>query len=414
MEPWWVRLGGVAAAGDRSVVVDRKGRTHSDAHCSTPHLVEGERVMNVLQVLTLVTPDGAYGGPARVAFNQATEIRAQGHSVTIAAACQGYDVPPDVLYGTPVRLFRGRQAVPFTSHAGIAAPSALWWIFRNRRSVDVVHVHLGRDLMSMPAALLALLLGKRVVVQTHGMIVKSHHPIAPYLDRLLTRPILRRAAAVLYLTSKERDDLVEVEPRIHARALPNGVPPSPPHAEHQDSVEVLFLARLHERKRPAMFVESARDIVAEGIDAHFTLIGPDGGEGAKVAEAIARGDDYTESITWEGSLPPEETDERMAKASIYVLPSVDEPFSMSVLEAMAVGLPVVITESCGLAETVRANGCGIVVDHSQASLTDAVRQLIEDPEARRRMGEAGRKTAQEHFSMAAIGRTLLDVYGISA
>src|SRR6185312_11172960 len=118
-------------------------------------------------------------------------------------------------------------------------------------------------------------------------------------------------------------------------------------------VEVLYLARLHERKRPALFVETARDILSEGIDARFTLIGPDGGEGAKVREAITRGREFETSINWEGSLPPEKTADRMAHASIYVLPSVDEPFSMSVLEAMAIGLPVVITESCGLADTVR-------------------------------------------------------------
>ena len=371
--------------------------------------------MNVLQVLTLVTPDGAYGGPARVAFNQAEEIRAQGHDVTITSSCRGYPEPPDTLYGTSVQLFKARQIVPLTGHAGIGAPSALYWIYKNRRNVDVVHVHLGRDLFSMPAAALALLLKKRVIIQTHGMITKTNHPIAPVLDRVLTRPILRRAHVVLYLTARERDDLLEVEADIAAQALPNGVPSSTPLAAPEEGpVEVLFLARLQERKRPALFVESARDIVAEGVDARFTLVGPDEGEGPKVREAIDRGTGFAESITWEGSLPPEETAERMAKASIYVLPSVDEPFSMSVLEAMAIGLPVVITDSCGLAETVRANGSGIVVDDSQASLTAAVRRLIDDPALRRQMGDAGRKTARESFSMDSIGRTLLTIYGLPA
>jgi glycosyltransferase involved in cell wall biosynthesis len=334
--------------------------------------------------------------------------------VTITGACSGYGQPPDNLYGTPVRLFQARRLVPFTGHAGIAAPSAIYWLFKNRRNIDVVHVHLGRDLVSMPAALLALLLKKRLIIQTHGMIIKSDHPIAPVLDRFLTRPILRRADVVLYLTEKERDDLLEVESDITTQALPNGVPPSPPLAAPDDGVvEVLYLARLHERKRPALFVDSAQDILREGIDARFTLIGPDGGEGAKVRDAISQGDGFAKSISWEGSLPPEKTADRMAHASIYVLPSVDEPFSMSVLEAMAIGLPVVITESCGLAETVRASGCGIVVDHSQESLTGAVRQLIEDPALRDKMGEAGRKTARENFSMEAIGHTLLTVYGLN-
>jgi glycosyltransferase involved in cell wall biosynthesis len=390
------------------------GSTYSDAGCSPQQSFPAAGGMNILQVLTLVTPDGAYGGPARVAFNQASEIRAQGHSVMITGACRGYGTPPDALHGTPVRLFKGRQVVPFTGHAGIAAPSVIYWIFKNRRDIDVVHVHLGRDLVSMPAALLGLLLKKRVIIQTHGMITKSKHPIAPALDRFLTRPILRRADTVLYLTEKEREELLEVETEIASQPLPNGVPPFLPIAAHDDDdVEVLFLARLHERKRPALFVESARDLLNDGIVARFTLIGPDGGEGAKVRDAIGRDDAVTKSISWEGSLPPEETSDRMAQSSIYVLPSVDEPFSMSVLEAMAIGLPVVITQSCGLADTVRANGCGIVVDHSKESLTAAVRRLVEDPVLRATMGEAGRKAARENFSMEAIGRTLLTVYGLN-
>lgn len=369
--------------------------------------------MHVLQVLTLVTPDGAYGGPARVAFNQASELRAQGHSVTITGGYRGYERPPTVLYGTRVRLFKGRQFVPFTGAAGIGAPASIAWILRHRRDIDAVHVHLGRDMVSMPAALLALALRKRLIVQTHGMIIKSDHLIAPVLDRFLTRPILRRADVVLYLTPKERDELLEVESEISAEALPNGVPPSPQRAAQSNDgeVEVLFLARLHERKRPVMFVETAREILAAGIAAQFVLIGPDEGEGPRVREAITRGTDLSGSITWSGSLPPDETADRMAEASIYVLPSVDEPFSMSVLEAMAIGLPVVITESCGLADTVRASSCGIVVDHSQESLTQAVRRLIEDPQLREKMGQSGRRTALNDFGMDGIARTLLTAYG---
>jgi hypothetical protein len=78
--------------------------------------------MNVLHVVTL-TPDGAHGGPVRVAFNQAREIRSQGHSVTITGACRGYREPPRDLDGTSVHLFKARQVIPFTGFAGIASLS---------------------------------------------------------------------------------------------------------------------------------------------------------------------------------------------------------------------------------------------------------------------------------------------------
>lgn len=118
-----------------------------------------------LQVLTLVTPDGAYGGPAQVAFNQASEIRAQGYSLTIAGGCMGYRTTPETLYGTSVRLCRCPASRAIHGARGHRRSVGDLLILKNRRNIDAVHVHLGRDLVSMPAALLGLLLKKRVILQ---------------------------------------------------------------------------------------------------------------------------------------------------------------------------------------------------------------------------------------------------------
>jgi glycosyltransferase involved in cell wall biosynthesis len=371
--------------------------------------------VNVLQVVTLVTPDGAYGGPLRVAFNQAREIREHGHCVTIVGACRGYSEPPETVDDTAVHLSKARRVIPFIGISGISSPAAIMWIFRHRRQIDVVHVHLGRDLVTMPAAMLALLLKKRLVIQTHGMISKSDKAVAPLLDRVLTRPVLRRADVVLYLSSREREEIMEIESAIDGVHLPNGVPETEETADPRDGLlDVLFLARLHERKRPTLFVEAAAELLAEGNAARFSMVGPDGGEAAHVCGAINRLGDYSSAIVWEGPLAPDETGERMVRASIYVLPSIDEPFPMSVLEAMAVGLPVVVTESCGLADVVRQSGSGIVVDHSKQSLVDAMRTLLDDPGLRVEMGTAARKTAREQFSMQAVGDALVAIYSLQA
>ncbi|OBB33351.1 hypothetical protein A5792_09345 [Mycolicibacterium peregrinum] len=370
----------------------------------------------VLHVVTLITPDGAYGGPVRVAFNQTRQLRAAGHRTLVAGAVRGYSKIPTVLDGVPVRLAKARRIIPKLGFSGLLAPALLRWMVRNRKSFDVIHVHLARDLITLPAAAIALILRKRLIVQTHGMITDSSHPIAPILDRILTRPILRRAAAVLYLTEDERAALLRVQPEVAARHLRNGVPDyegarTATGADRRTGcVEVLYLARLQARKRPVLFAKAATRLLSAGCDARFTLVGPDEGEGAEVLDTIMRSDTRPDEIRWEGALPPGRTVARMAAASIYVLPSVDEPFPMSVLEAMSVGLPVVITESCGLAETVRASGSGIVVDESEDALIEAMRTLIIDQRLRENMSAAARQTAAAVFSMEAIARDLAAVY----
>jgi glycosyltransferase involved in cell wall biosynthesis len=176
---------------------------------------------------------------------------------------------------------------------------------------------------------------------------------------------------------------------------------------------VLFCARLHRRKRPLHFVRTAERLLAEGVDASFVLVGPDEGEGAAVAAAVARTGD-PDRLRWEGPLPPSRTLARMQRASLLVLPSVDEPYPMSVLEALSVGRPVVVTDSCGLAPAVRETGCGVVVDSSEPALLDAVRTLLRDPTALAARAARCLPAVRERFGMDAVADVLEDVYASAA
>ena len=367
----------------------------------------------ILHVVTLVTPDGTFGGVVRVAFNLAAELRVRGHDVIVAGSARGYKPIPKALNGIPVRLWRGRKVMPFGGHLGITAPALFLWMWRNRREIDIVHVHMGRDMVTLPAAVLALLLRKHVVLQTHGMVIDSHHWFAPLLDRILTRPVLRRADTVLFLNEAEHRGLTGVCDHARLRQLHNGVPRSPhpsrDSAPH-DAPEFLYLARLHENKRPKLFVEAAGVLLGQGHSASFALVGTDQGEGANVRDAIARLGEHATKVRWEGSLTLDATLDRMRRASVYVLPSVYDPFPMAVLEAMSVGLPVVVTSSNGLAGIVAERGCGIVVDDSHQSLVEAMRDLLVNPDLRMDMSRAAATAAHELFSMDVIGDKLLDVY----
>ncbi|NED65937.1 glycosyltransferase, partial [Streptomyces sp. SID10244] len=136
---------------------------------------------------------------------------------------------------------------------------------------------------------------------------------------------------------------------------------------------MLFLARLHRRKRPTVFVEAARSLLHEGIDAEFEIAGPDEGELDRVVEAVAAAN-MGDRIVIGGPVAPGEVPAHLARADVYVLPSVDEPFPMTALEAMSVGTPVIVTRTCGIAKLVTQSGAGAVVDESVADLVAAIRQ----------------------------------------
>ncbi|TSE00409.1 glycosyltransferase [Skermania sp. ID1734] len=367
--------------------------------------------MRVLHVVTLASPDCAYGGPLRVAFNQANALRDRGHEITVAAAASGYQPLPQAIDAVPVRLFRHKTLIPGTGFAGRYGQGMIRWLNRAATDYDLLHVHIARDLVTLPAARLAQRRGVPVVLQPHGMIDATDKLLARPLDRWWTKPTLAAASAVFALTEHEAEDLRNVVGGpLRVTLLPNGVPayPSPPQIPHGPP-EVLFLARLHPRKRPEVFVEMAIELLRRGFDARFALVGPDEGSGAEVT-ALINESAFGGRIRWEGPISPERAVERLARATIYVLPSVDEPSGMSVLEAMSVARPVVVTESCGLAPVIRQTGSGRVVGHDTDSLINAVADLLDNPVDAGNAGLSGQRVVRETMTMNGISARLEETY----
>jgi glycosyltransferase involved in cell wall biosynthesis len=92
------------------------------------------------------------------------------------------------------------------------------------------------------------------------------------------------------------------------------------------------------------------------------------------------------------------------------LPSVDEPFPMAVLEAFAVGLPVVMTDRTGLSEIARERGAACVVDGSSESMAKAILKLVQDAHAWAEMSKAAAQLAASRFSIDHVANRLISLY----
>lgn len=369
--------------------------------------------MRIVQVVSVISPDNRYGGPTTVALNQCRALTSDGHEVILLAGAIGYaGALPRSVSGVDVRMFPVRQLVPGAGFAGISAPAMLPYLRRLIVGADAVHVHLARDLLTLPAAYLALRTRVRYAVQTHGMVDPSKRPLARPVDRLLTRPVLRQAETVFYLTALEARQLREVAGSgIRLRELPNGIERGLPAPTRHSTgpVEVLYLARLHARKRPEAFIDAARTLASRFPGATFRMIGPDEGEGSSVIRAIHRAG-LGDRLRWDGPAAPAAARKALDQADLYVLPSIDEPYPMSVLEAMRAGLPVVVTDSCGLAPMIKAAGAGTVVDGQPASLIPAIHRYLEDGEARLDAGRRASALIASRFTMAPVTKTLVESY----
>lgn len=369
--------------------------------------------MKIIQVISLLDPEMSFGGPTRVALNQLKALQEAGHEVLLVAGVQGFDARTMTDYdGIPVKAFKAHR-LPGIGFAGLFAPGMLRWLARVPLGQDQVHIHLARDLVSAPAGWLLTLRGQRFVAQTHGMIDASERLSAKVLDAVMLRRLLRRASPIFALTEKEQNDLKSVEPRLaNIRILPNGVGDSAFQVNVGEPAEVLFLARLQERKRPLEFIRASRQLLEEFPTVLFTLAGPDGGAKAAVLTELAE-DDGAGRIRLVESVAPENVRQRMSSSSVYVLPSFNEPFPMTVLEAMSTGVSVVVMDDCGLAPLVKEAG-GEVVGYADGELVAGIRRFLADDQRRRQFALDGPALLRQQYGMGRVVAALLDAYGAPA
>jgi glycosyltransferase involved in cell wall biosynthesis len=367
--------------------------------------------MRILHVVTLIDDQSSYGGPLTVAVNQCTELRRHGHDARILAGWIGTGRPPAELEGVPAHLFPVRNLTPGMRFSGLFSPAIAAWLRRHARSIDIAHVHLARDLVPLVASQILRRTGVPYVTQTHGMVAPDPRPQARMADRLLTLRALRAASARFVLTPQEQNALAGLIGAAHrTELLPNGVTIPRRGSVEETPLDVLFMARLHPRKRVIDFAHAAAKLIEEGHDAIFSVVGPDDGDLQELLRFIDARSFISGRLRYEGALPHDRALERLSKASIYVLPSVDEPFPMTLLEALALGKPSICTNSCGIAADLQADGAALISDPGPNGLARHLRSLIDSAERRAELGDLAVKVAQGRFSMESVVAELLVRY----
>lgn len=297
------------------------------------------------------------------------------------------------------------------SFAGVVTPGLWGHILTSLRSVDLHHVHLGRDLTSLPAALLLSLLRRPFVVQPHGMVVRDDRLAVRILDRVATRRVLRAASAVFALNAAEAAELIALgSAPDRVRILPNGVELRDPGVvDVPAAVDVIFVGRLHPRKRVLSIVEAARLARDQGdrID-RFSIVGPDEGDLAEMLSTIET-HELAGLVHYEGPMSSEAARARIASSSVLVMPSAEEPFGMVAIEALAAGVPIVVDYRAGVLGFLTASRAVIPTDGSDpAAIRSAVLACLDELPLRK--AAAQEAIIASHLDIESIGRTLSETY----
>jgi glycosyltransferase involved in cell wall biosynthesis len=289
-------------------------------------------------------------------------------------------------------------------------------VWRAARGRDVVHIHsaLAPAVTVVRAGLLALAgraRGAAVVVHAHGGGI--HFWLTTPWRRQLLRVAMRPADRVVAVWTAGLEGLRAVLPQDRVALIDNGVSldgfaQADIDRGHQPP-RVLFVGLLTPRKGVLDLLAAARSLRERGVPHELWLLGGTPDEGPEAEAEVRAGLD--DDVTLLGTRPPEEMPEAFAAADVFCLPSWWEAMPLSILEAMAAGLPVVASDVGDVPRAVDHGVTGFVVPpRDPDELAAALERLLGDPALRRRMGAAGRARAVEMFSAEVTAQQVSALY----
>lgn len=361
------------------------------------------------------------GGNLRAAVNLAEAMAGDGSVVTFSAP-----VVPDEPHRT-VDLMDPRverRLFPASRPAARFGGSAkqLWWLWRSVRSFDEVQVHSVFTLSAVYAIVVCAVRGVPVLLWPHGSIdpfdLRKHGRFKRIVGPHITRRLFDRCAALLFTTNRESRIAVTYGARTRHEVV--ALPVAPLHVEDPDPAAwrrqhgvpadvpvVLFLGRIDYKKRLPLLVETMS--LLEHGDAHLVVVG-DGpaSERMLVAETAERCG-VADRIHVTGWLGGDDRIEAFTVGDVFVLLSDAENFGLSVIEALSVGCPVVISDQLDLAEDLELAGAAVRVERDATAAAKAIDQLLSHPDEAAAMGKRAQDLVSREFAPAAVAARLRDV-----
>ena len=298
-------------------------------------------------------------------------------------------------------------------------------IARGVAHADIVHNHSVWMLPNSYGSRAAERHGKPVVITAHGAIEPWAVQNSGWKKRLVgawfQNRDLHRASCLIVNNVTEINGIRQYGLQNPIAVIPNGVhlpdfdPPASPEPFLTQFPETrgkrigLFMARVHEKKGLGHLLPAFAQVAQEAPDWHLVIAGPDGGYLAR-AQALVEQHGLRNRVTFTGDLQGELKASARAAAQVFLQPSFSEGFSMSILEALACRLPVLLTPGCHFPEAVAA-GAAVSVEPTIVDTTLGLQELLaKSPAELRTMGERGRELVESRYQWDTVAQETLALY----
>jgi glycosyltransferase involved in cell wall biosynthesis len=294
----------------------------------------------------------------------------------------------------------------------------LRWLWNALPAYNVLHIHALFGTTSSVAAAIARTRGVPYVVRPLGT-------LSPYtfsnrrriLKRLyfamIDRRTLRGARAIHFTAPQEASKASRLDLPSRSVVIPISQEPGLPRSEQSSarSLDVLFMSRLHPVKGLDLLLPAFARAAASHPSARLLIAGDGPSSYVSELKSQARSLGIEDRVQWLGYVEAEQKRDLLQQAALFVQPSYQENFGVAVVEALAVGTPVLITREVDIWPDVERFASGLAVAATVDSLAQALQQLLGDEAMRERFSEGGIRQVRELYAPAVVGEALMRLYG---
>ena len=343
------------------------------------------------------------GGPSYTVPRLA-QAMGDGHEIVIHTL----SAPAEPPSGYGVRAYAPRG--PLRRFGG--SPEFRASLEREGRTADVIHSHgiwLRTDLYAARAGRRT---GTPTVVTTRGMLdpwaMRYHRGRKRLVWHTGQRAALARAACLHATAPSERGFIRDLGFTTPVAEIPNGVDvPADPSVLEGDRRTLLFLARVHPKKGVLNLIEAWSQVERQFPEWDLVIAGPD--DGGHLAEVVDRAR-HAPRVEVLGEVSDEEKDRLHRRAELYVLPTFNENWGVTVADALSYGVPAVVGRGAPW-QGLHEHRCGWWIDNDPDTLAATLGQALAlTPDALREMGMRGRAWVGSAFGWDRIGEQMGEVY----
>jgi glycosyltransferase involved in cell wall biosynthesis len=377
--------------------------------------------MKVLQVIPSVS--AVHGGPSRAIVDIERALAGRGIEVTTATTNDdGNTRTLLVPCGLPVtgehatRWYFHRNVVFYRISAGLGR-----WLKSNISAFDVVHAHALFSFAPTAAAFLARRAGVPYILRPLGVLapygVTAHRPFLKRLSiALIERQLIESASAVHFTSLAEQVDAEALGLKFNGIVVPLGIDVSnaaqtaryPQNGN--GTFKLLYLSRIDPKKNIEGLLRAMQLASVDTPNLILNIAGSGDPKYLDALKSLAHELNVDHRVNWLGYVEGQRKREVLASASAFVLPSFSENFGIAVVEALAAGLPCLVSRGVAVSNEIGKAAAGIVTGTTPTEIAAGIDAIMRNGQQLIAMSAAARSLAASAFSIEAMGARLEKLY----